>query len=238
MKANFLLFTTLISISIGCNKKSINKNQSNCKVTTIVPSSGSPINYHYNTKGKIETIKTGTTTVSIIYNGDSIIATETINNGSFYQKRKYKINNKGFPSAIRIESDESGANWTNYSYEYNGIELRKMTATTSAANISINMVYYWSNGNLDSTTDGSNTYKYDYYTDKSYQTGDANYLKAMLHDDGVEMTRTKNIRKSVRYTSSAGGAFTNNYIYTYDNYGKITALSDGNTTYELEYQCN
>lgn len=241
MKACVFLLAILILMSMGCHKGGIDqpdeKNQPGCRVTVIERSSGYPINCHYTSAGKIESIKTGSNVTNITYKGDSIFATAFINNGSFYQRRKYRINSDGLPSAIRVESDPSGAEWANYSYEYNGTEVRKMTATTSVANLSISVTYYWSHGNLDSTTDGLNTIKYDYYTDKTYRPGDANYLEALLNNAGIELFRTKNMRKSTRYSSSTGSGYSRHFNYEYDKDGKITAISDGNTTYELQYQC-
>jgi len=235
MKYSVFLLPILFMFSVtGCKKnKAI---EPDCYVIVIVPSSGAPVNFSYNSEGEIESIKEGLNSISFIYKTDSIIASQTRNN-IFYEKRKYKLNSNGFPSNVRIESDQSGNNWINYSYEYNGTELKKMTITTSSAGLSQVYNYTWNNGNLTSITDGTNTHTYEYYSDKTYRVGDACFLMERLHDYGVGVMRTKNMRKSDQYVSPAG-SYTLNYNYEFDSKGKVTAVKENSLTYNLQYQCN
>ena len=173
MKSFIIPGVLFFLIATGCKKDKQSKPAPVCRVNVITTSTGYPYNIYYDNNGRIETIRTGTNTISIVHNGDSIIATQTINNNTFYQRRRYKMAPGGFPSAVKIESDPSGNSWANLLYEYSGTELRRITITTSASSLSSIINYYWSNGNLDSIKNGTNTDKYEYYTDKPFRTGDA-----------------------------------------------------------------
>lgn len=240
-----LLLVTGILTGAACHDKQVErpvpKQEDPCKVTVITPSSSIPINIHFNKEGKIESIIKGSTLVKISYKGDSVLATELINNGSFYQTRRYKIGANGYPSGIRVETDPTGATWVNYSIEYGGnerTEISKEVVTTSVASFKIITVYHWSDGNLDSTTNGTNTIRYSYFTDKVFQVGDASFLEAMRGGDGIFRYRTRNMRKRAQYDPSFGAGYSVDYRYTYGKGGKVTGLKEGGLNYELQYQCD
>ncbi|MFT3827072.1 MAG: hypothetical protein QM731_24315 [Chitinophagaceae bacterium] len=230
----FSLIPLLVFTIMGCKKDKAG--EADCHVIVITPSSGAPVNFYYNNEGKLETIKEGLTITSFIYKGDSIIATKT-NTTVLYEKRRYKINGNGLPSNLRIESDRSGNNWANYSYEYNGTELKKITTTASSSGLSLVSNYTWTNGNITSSTDGTSIHSYEYYSDKTYRAGDASNLMAMLYDYGMEVIHTKNMRKSDQYTSPSG-SYTLNYNYSFNSDGKVTIATENSLSFNLQYQCN
>lgn len=219
--------TTLFS---ACSK---DDDKPNCRIITITPNSGTPINITYNADGKVATLTSGTSVTTFAYSGNNSVATTT-NSGVFSSKVIVTANPNGLAANVRTESNESGTNWSNLAFEYSGTELIKQTSTNSGGGVPSVTTVAWSGGNPTTITTGGTVQTVEYYTDKPTQEGD--YWDIAQTMQGYRIIKAKNSIKSI----FSGGSITN-LAYTYDGDGKITSLNaTGSTTltYNYQHQCN
>jgi hypothetical protein len=232
----FLIFNSTFS---SCKKD--NDKKASCKLIKVTQNSGGEIaviNITYNDAGKISTVSTTTpqenTSKVFTYNGNTINVVTT--NASASRRDSLTLNANGRPANIRMFSDNTGANWINQAYEYNGNELVKMQETSNSSSTPVTTTATYNNGNLVSLASGSTVSVLEYYTDKNTRQGDYLELIAQINY-GVIVYPQKNLLKSI---SNAGGM--TNFVYDFDSDGKIinVVVSSGSnsTILNYQYQCN
>lgn len=232
-KNSTIVLVTLIVTCIvsGCKKDSVVLKPT-CRIITASGGSGQ-LNFSYDSEGRLASTSSGALTVSIAYNGNTVI-TNTRKNDVFYEKKIITLNSNGLASNARIETDIAGTNWENYLYEYSGSEVIKQTYTTSADPMPVVSTLTWSGGNLVAITTPTSTTTLDYYKDKTAQEGD--YLLLQQLQSGYQILRNKNLVKSV-----LSGSNISSFDYAIDADGKITSMTlqgSSSGTYTYQHQCN
>lgn len=243
MKTLIFLSLIIFLIITGCKKTTEKKSE--CRIGKIITPFSTEI-FNYDTQGRILSVNEGNSTVTFTYKEDSIIRQGT-------WKSVYALNANGLLAFERREYNSSGTQWERRTYEYDGMQIKKMTSNSYSGNFV--RTYIWNNGNLMSEhTLGANysqLIQYEYYTDKPYRTGDIHSWD--LLENGVEFIHNKNLLK--KYTSTyidnsptnptpgVPETETANYSYAFDNDGKIksiTAIENNSepTVYTYEYHCN
>jgi hypothetical protein len=232
-----LLAITIISFT-NCSKSDSapQKPKQTCHIITVSENS-TTYNISYNSDGKITKVAYDTYVSSFTYGGNAIII-NTTNSGSFSTKRTITLNDNGLVINIRDEYDASVTTLSNSALDYRGDELIKLTSTSNSGGAPSVTTYSWTNGNLTDVTSDSYSQTYDYYTDKPV--ADWDYLRFQLqlsYGNSVNIINNKNMIKS-----TSDGSTTTNFGYTFDEDGKVTAVStnDGTTADILnyQYQCN
>lgn len=233
----------------GC-KKDNTGNKPDCRIVKISEPLGNTEVFSYDAKGRILKIDYGSWATSFSYVGDSIIK-----DGAW--KSVYALNSNGLLAFERREYNSSSAQWQTRTFEYEGTQLKKLTAKSYSGDFT--RTYTWSNGNMVLEHTEGNLYTqdiaYEYYTDKPYGAGDAQSWDFL--ENGVETIRNKNLLK--KYTSTFSDyrnpdptnppgiptieKETGSYTYTFDSDGKIISMTAGEnnstpSTYTYEYQCN
>lgn len=227
-----ITLTLLVTgIIFGCKKDSTSK--PNCRIITAssTGTGASQFNFTYNSAGELIFVSSGPSTTSIAHSGNTVI-TISENGGVFTDKRIVTLNSNGLASNIRIENDETGTSWTNYTYEYSGTDVIKDTYTSSMGGAPEITTYTWSGGNL-MTASGASTATFSYYTDKPAQ-GDYLFLSQLVN--GYQVIRNKNAAKSF-----LSGSAIFNFDYTTDTDEKISSIivtGSSPTTLTYQYQCN
>src|SRR5690606_13595437 len=91
----------------------------------------------------------------------------TLDNGEFEEKKIMTFNENGQMVNLRIEFNQSGTEWNNEVYEYNGEQIIKSTRTSYTGSPPSVHTYVWSNGNMVTQiyNDGRSAYL-EYYLDK------------------------------------------------------------------------
>lgn len=240
----FIFFSLTVFLFVAGCKKNTEKN-AECRIAKISGPLSMGI-FSYDAQGRILSVNNGTSNTSFTYVGDSIIKQGT-------WKSVYALNSNGLLAFERREYNSSGTQWERRTYEYDGMQIKKMTSNSYSGNFI--RTYIWSNGNLLSEQTLGATYsqlvQYEYYTDKPYRTGDIHSWD--LLENGVEFIRNKNLLK--KYTSTyidnsptnptpgVPETETANYSYAFDNDGKIKSITatENNsepTVYTYEYHCN
>jgi hypothetical protein len=251
MKRIFIpLILTFALSGAGCKKD--NDPKPVCLLTVITPGAGHVANLYYDDQNRLSMLWLEDRQIKYEYRADSVIATER-KNLSFVQRVIYKLNAQGLPVLMRQESNASGTQWYQYTYEYNGTEVVKSVITNYANSSTETYVYTWSNGNLVKVVEGPNERRFEYYTDKPRLQGDG-FLIEMLSMSGsigmyslngaVEIVRNKNLLKKMEHTLLSVGSYSMTYEYESDKEGKIekTSILNSNTNtnerLEYQYRCN
>jgi hypothetical protein len=228
-----LVFSQLIAPS--CSKKSSGSTPA-CQIITIVDQLGTTtttFNITYNNAGQISTeqyVNSGTN-YNKVFTYISSTENITTNNGTTTTTDSITQNSDGL-----IESDynQSGTTQTVSLYTYSGTELQKEVTTVNGGT-PVTTTYTWSNGNPVSSSDGTTTTTYTYNT-KPTEVGDYFQIVQLLNYGGT-FVKTAN-----QLTGYSVGSTIENVNYTYDNTGKITALTgtSGSTVENITYQysCN
>ncbi|MGJ7031112.1 hypothetical protein [Niabella hirudinis] len=234
----------------GCKKNNVEE-KPKCRVVKITGPLSTEI-FSYDAQGRILSVNYGNFDESFTYEGDSIIKQGT-------WKSVYALNANGLLAFERREYNSSGTEWETRTYEYDGMQLKKLTAKKSHSE-GFTRTYTWSNGNMMLEHTEGNLYTqdiaYEYYMDKPSRPGDVQSWD--LLENGVETIRNKNLVKKYSSTFSdyrnpsptdPPGTPTvekeaDSYTYTFGGDGTIssmTASREGNSnpsTYTYEYQCN
>ncbi|MBS1738351.1 MAG: hypothetical protein JSS98_17350 [Bacteroidetes bacterium] len=244
MKTFIFWGLTVFLFAAGC-KKNTEKN-AECRIAKISGPLSMGI-FSYDAQGRILSVNNGTSNTSFTYVGDSIIKQGT-------WKSVYALNSNGLLAFERREYNSSGTQWERRIYEYDGMQIKKMTSNSYSGNFI--RTYIWSNGNLLSEQTLGATYsqliQYEYYTDKTYRLGDKQSLD--LLENGVEYIRNKNLVKKYistyidnspsNPTPGIPEIETANYSYAFDSKGKIISMTASNennsnpTVYTYEYRCD
>lgn len=241
MKNFFLLVAAATLITITACKKNKDERPA-CKLTTITPNRGDITNIYYDSQNRLKTIRRGSSTITLEYKADSLIALET-RGSSFYQKMKCKLNTQGLPITIRHEADQSGSTWFQTDLEYNGTELTK-TTWFAPPNIRDITNYTWNNGNMVSRSTAVDSYEYEYFTDRSIQSADAYFIETVMPELGIQSVRNKNLLKKLKYTRTSLGSYTYFYEYQFDKDGKVlkiirtTGEPNEKIEWDMQYQCD
>lgn len=223
----------------SCKKD--NDKKASCRIVTIaITGSGnnSITNITYNNDGRISTLNTpgnnGSSKV-FTYNGNTVLATATNNDGSFSSRDSITLDARRKPLNIRTYFNEEGTNFTNFSFEYNGDDLLKLHQTNGPNDVETSVTTYV-NGNMVSLQSPSNTTTLEYFTDKKVQQGDFLDLSSFIQY-GVSVYPHKNLVKTIATASSIL-----NFNYDFNSDGtisKVTATSGSSvTTISYQYQCN
>lgn len=223
----------ILLVSPSCKKSS---STPNCKLVTVVDQYGSnttTINISYNNDGKISTIQqtgSSTSTKVLTYSGNLVMISSS--NGSSTTTDSAVFNNDGLLTYSQVKD---GTNKTINTYTYSGTQLLKSTSQYNAGPVTTT-TYTYTNGDLTGSSDGTNTATYTYYTDKTFADGD--YLKIVqLINYGGLYIKNAHLIKGFQQ-----GSTVENFNYTFDNNGKITAVTATNgpnienVTYQ--YTCN
>jgi hypothetical protein len=168
------------------------------------------------------------------YKGDTTTITVT-KNGNFQYRMIVTNNSAGFATNVLVENNESGSNWYNQAFAYEGTRVVSNIVTDYVGN-SDTAKYIWENGNPAVIIDEEGAvYNYEYYTDKKYQAGDWRYIQQIIGQ--YRIYECKNLLKSSEWNNNK-----TLFIYNFDDAGRITEVistSPSNTnTLKIEYDCN
>lgn len=251
MKQLFVcLVCALMFAGISCKKSSNRK--PDCFLNVITPERGDVYNLYYDEKGRLSKIKFAGKQTIYEYRADSIIATES-NSLSFTLRKKYKLNAQGLPVTMRMDINQSGSEWWQFDYTYNGTEMVKSVGTNYYNSVTEKVEYVWTNGNLSGFQYGAHTWKFEYYNDKLHLPGDAFYLQMLTSGNdnnlwqlsgATEIIRNKNLLKRMELTIQGYGTSVTTYEYGFDNDGKIIMIQSSNMNgdpairYDHQYRCN
>jgi YD repeat-containing protein len=235
-KLNFPLFCLLMMllVSTGCKKESGKKER--CRITKLIKNGTEEYNIKYGDNEKISSIELtpGTEKHAYAYNGDKVTITVT-ENGNFQHRWIVTTNKNDFATNVLLENNQSGSDWFNQAFTYEGTRVTSNKATDSGGNDSATANYIWENGNPAVLINEGDVFNYEYYTDKNYQPGDWRYIQQLLV--GYKIYEYKNLFQS----SEINGNKTY-YTYNFDDAGRITeatSTSDNiTTTFKIEYDCN
>jgi YD repeat-containing protein len=224
------LVLTFLGIFIGCKKHTDKKPVCKMISATLVPSSDQAYRFSYDNDGRLVRVVAGFAVTTYDYTGNMTTVTNQ-DSGKFTSRMIVTMNDLKLATNVRTESDDSGANWANTVFEYNGEELSKSTFTSSAGGTATVSKYNWSGGNMVSIISATDTSTLEYYTDKPRQSGDFLLLEQTLQ--GYETYRNKNLLKGL------SGA---DLIYEFGADGNISSLrvdqGGGSTFLDYQYQCN
>lgn len=243
----FLFITTLFALaSTGCKKDSSEPALPLCRIVKIDGPSAFEYVLSHDVNGRLQSVVySGGSTTNFTYNGNTITALTTGNNG-YYQKSIYSINSNGLVSHEKREYDATGSVWQTRDYEYNGKQVTKQTLTKSAGNNSVRN-FTWTNGNLITENIQGATFsqkiEYEYYTGKLYQQGDSQHWGLTVN--GAETIQPKNLLKKRTSTYIENNIPQVEVValsYAFDGDGKIISMTEtegtNNRTYNYQYQCN
>ncbi|WP_018630993.1 DUF4595 domain-containing protein [Niabella aurantiaca] len=222
-------------------KQHTSSRQPACCIVNLRYSFGDAYRLDYDTIGRLETVTRlqGNFINRFLYRGDTVIA-ESFIDGLADEKTIYVINRNGLVTWAR-EGKTDGSTWHIRIFEYDGMQLRKVTHTDylGAAYTSYE-VYTWRNGNpvkiayydARKKPDGVNTFQY--YEDQASRPGDYWSETALL--TGMRSLQPKNLLKSI------SGPETTRISYVFDSKGKITGMKEAEDwdtrTCMYQYKCN
>jgi len=199
-------------------------------ITATISGTTTPYHFIYNSKGQLSRVVAGSALIAYDYAGDSTIVTRE-DSGRFQSRAVVMVNSSGLATNVKTYTGASATDWDNTTYEYNGEELKRSTYTSSTGGNPSVTTYTWSNHNLVSQISGTDTARFEYYTDKPIQDGD--YFDFTNRIQGYEFVRNKNLLKIIY-----GQVFT----YDFGQNGNITTLelTSGNTKafIDYEYECH
>lgn len=225
----------------SCKKSGGGSAASSCQIITILDSSSSgntTYNLTYNNNGKVSTIQntsvSNPSTEVFTYSGNNILITTTGAGNVFVSADSIVTNNAGlitFSQTVDASSDT-----TVYTFTYDGNNnLLKSTYQYNSGTISTN-TYTYTSGDLTSSSDGTNTTTYTYINSKPSENGDYIHI-FQLFNYGGQAIRTAHLIQGV-----TAGSTVDNFTYTFDSSGKITALTLTSgavvETVSYQYQCN
>jgi hypothetical protein len=202
-----------------------------CQVSSVVQSDNTYA-ITYNTAGKPEKIVYQDEVRTFTYSGNTVTVLHKVD-GDFRDRKIITLNSDGLPTNMRGHYNESGTEWYNEAFEYNGKEVIKRTGTDSYSSSSEVATYAWQNGNLISNSRPSFfTEQYEYYTDKDFKEGDHYYFEQFI-EQSYQFIFNKNLFKSVKVNGN-----TTTYSYTFDADGKIASYKrDNGQPISFTYQC-
>lgn len=230
-----LASTFLLCQSLSCSKKSSSAAPSSgCKIASAAVSgtagTGS-IDLTYNDDGKITSsvanLSTGTTTKSFTYTGNVVMVSTTTSGSAGVTTDSILVNSDGLMLSDITRSPTDVAFLV---YNYSGTEVTSET-TQDNNNPVVTLNYTYTNGDLNGLQGEAFA-----YNDKASEQGDYFQFSQLLQI-GVPW-----IQCAHQVSSFSSGAFTISITYTYDNSGKITAMTlfggGQTTTYAYTYQCD
>ena len=226
-----------------CKKSKLSTGSiSGCRISNISGNSnGSPLNISisYNPKGTIAKANInsgGSVTISdYTYRNGIVIVNNKSSSGGFLGYDSLLLNSFGKPYYLLSVDGFGDTTISVYSYNSEGEMIASMDSY-SDGDPSDSKTYQYSNGNLVSTWDGSDSSYFQYYTNQSWQQGDALNFEAQFL--GAPLIANTNLIKSITTRSGV-----QSYVYTFDPNGKITGLSSTDTNgspaqISYQYQCN
>jgi hypothetical protein len=235
------LFLCIIVFNQSCSKKSGAATPSACQIITVVDSyngTNTTYNLAYGNNGKISTIQNTSAanpyTEVFTYSGNIILTTETGTGNVFISSDSLVVNTAGLVT-FSMQIDASNDTTVNvYTYDGNN-NLLKSTYQYNSGTISTN-TYQYTNGDLTSSSDGTTTTTYTYNTAKPSENGDYIHI-SQLFNYGAQAIQTAHLIETI-----TSGSTIDDFNYTFDSSGKITALTltSGSTveTVTYQYQCN
>jgi hypothetical protein len=230
---SFIIISSFVVLLDGCKKDDPAPLTLTpfCQVSSVVQS-GNTYAITYNTAGKPEKIVYQDEVRTFTYSGNTVTVLLKID-GVFNELKTITLNVDGLPTNVRGDFNESGTEWNNEAFEYNGKEVIKRTGTDSYGSGSEVATYTWQNGNLISNSrSGFFTEQYEYYTDKDFKEGDLYYVEQFI-EQSYQYIFNKNLFKSVKVNGN-----TTTYSYTFDADGKITSYKrDNGQPISFTYQC-
>jgi hypothetical protein len=228
--------TSVLLVSQSCSKKG--SSAPNCKLITIVDAVGSTattVNITYNNDGKISTMQqTGSNPSSKVYTyiGNLMMISTSVS-GSLQSTDSVILNSDG-TIAYSLTRDVS-SNVAINTYTYSGGQIQKSTYQYDGGAITTT-TYQYTNGDMTSSSDGTSTSTYTYYTDKSFQDGDYFKLVQIINYGGLYIKNAHLIKGFQQ------GSTVENFNYTFDNTGKVTGATATNGSsvenVTLQYNCN
>ncbi|HSZ31656.1 MAG TPA: DUF4595 domain-containing protein [Puia sp.] len=232
----------LFVLTPSCSKKSSGGSAaSSCQIITILDSSSSGntiFNLTYNNNGKVSTIQntsvTNPTTEVFTYSGNDILITTTGTGNVFVSSDSIVTNSAGLITFSQLV--DASSDTTVYTFTYDGNnDLLKQTSQTNSGTISTSTFTY-TNGDLTSSSDGTNTTTYSYTNSKPSENGDYIHI-FQLFNYGGQAIKTAHLIQSL-----TAGSTVDNFNYTFDSSGKITSLTLTSgavvETVSYQYQCN
>jgi hypothetical protein len=239
MKTQKLIITILLCLVLACKKES--DNSSRCNIISIVQigtAGNQAYTLTYNDEGKIATLDQTmgvTSHKDFSYNGNTMYVVTLDKDGHFSQKDSITLDGQQRPLNIRSFLNIDGSIWYNYTFEYNGDELKKYVQVNQSGNVVATSTLTYTNGNPISISFGNASSILDYYSDKKVQKGD--YLEvATLIQYGISLYPHKNLVKTI----ASGGALIN-FSYEFNSNGLISKVTLTNGTdvslLSYSYEC-
>jgi hypothetical protein len=238
--ASVPLFVCIMVLAPFCSKKNAAA-VPNCQIITIVDSYNSTnttYNLTYGNNGKISTIQntsaTSPFTEVFTYANNVILVSKTGAGSVFISSDSNAVNSAGLITYSQQIDATADTTINTYTYDGNN-DLLKSTTQTNGGAITTNTFQY-TNGDLTSSSDGTTTTTYTYYTDKPSQNGDYIHVFQLFNYGGQA------IQSAHLIASLQSGSSIDNFNYSFDSSGKITSLTatSGSTveTISFQYQCN
>ena len=169
----------------------------------------------YNSSG----VATNVLTLDYSYpNVNSVVISGTDKYG-FVLKSAISLNDKKLATLVRLESDQTGTNWEETAYEYNGEQLVK-SKTTRSTGLETEYGYEWSNGNMIrqfTFINNATQVEWEYHTDQPRRKIDAIVLSD-LASYSWEAVRNKHQVKGIKGSRT--------YTYTYDGNDETNKMTD------------
>ncbi len=229
----------ILTTALSCKKKKHEPEPPVCRIVKIT----TPINTHdisYYSDGRVQGISTNANQVrNFNYSGNTIIST-TMVDGRVDERSIITLDANGLIVNVRTETNSTGTEWNNNVYEYNGTQVVKRTFTTSSGTTPWVSSYSWSDGNMVSASSPDGVTQYEFHLDRPMQVGD--YFGTV--GDLLQYGQTNIFRRNanlLKSTISSGGSHIQNYDYTFDASGKITAITavsgGANRVTQIEYEC-
>jgi hypothetical protein len=234
MKRKILLSVLVLFAIAGCKKD--NEKKEPCRVTKLITNGSKSYDISYGDDERISSMLNTSNNLlsSYKYKGDTTTITVTMN-GNFQHRMIITNNSAGFATNVLTEENESGSNWYNRAFTYEGTRVVRNIVTDYVGN-SDTAKYIWENGNPAVFIDEEGeVYNYEYYTDKKYQAGDWRYIQEFIEQ--YRIYECKNLLKSWERNN-----LKTLFIYNFDDAGRITEVTatSASTTYTIktEYDCN
>lgn len=215
-----------------------------CLISRMTSDNGDTLHFLYDNRGMVNRI-TGSSgyITNFKYYGNTIVATETVNNEMTY-KRVMTLGYNGMMSSLFEEHYGNGtASWVYRSYTFDGEKLTGVASILSSGAPPIQSSLIWLKGNFISESSNdvkqemNNGNTYEYFTDKSAQPGGywyINLLPTMGTGDGLY--RNKNLLKTIRSKNSV-----THISYEFDKEEKIISMQTINKgipkIWHYEYTC-
>jgi len=235
-KQHFLSIILIALLAIAsCKKDSGNEKKESCRITKLIKNGTQEYDIKYGGDGKISSIELTPGTEKHVYTYEDDKATITITqNGSFQQRWIVTTNKNGLATNVLLESNQSGSDWFNQAFTYEGTSVVSNKATDSGSNDSATLNYIWENGNPAVLINNGDVFNYEYYTDKSYRPGDWRYIQELI--GGYKIYEYQNLFKSSKINNN-----TTYYTYNFDDEGHITEVTSTSTNvttaFKIVYDC-